>query len=87
MDAKLRAALEITGKETLFSNTAKTRTVTFSVLCGQPGAFDPVEDRAVELYERSADFWKYTIYEGLDATIELTFIGISLSLAAIYEGI
>ena len=41
----------------------------------------------VEVYERSADFWKYTIYEGLDAKIELDTLGISLSLAEIYEGI
>ncbi len=41
----------------------------------------------VELYERSADFWKYTIYDGLDAKIELEKLGVTMSLAEIYEGI
>ncbi|MGA0558840.1 Uma2 family endonuclease [Larkinella sp. VNQ87] len=37
----------------------------------------------VEVYERSADFWKYTIYEGLDTTISLEKLGITISLAEV----
>ncbi|RRA99887.1 Uma2 family endonuclease [Larkinella rosea] len=39
----------------------------------------------IEVYERSADFWKYTIYDGLEATIKLKKLGITLTLAEIYE--
>lgn len=39
----------------------------------------------IEVYERSADFWKYTIYDGLEATIELAQLGITLTLAEVYE--
>jgi Uma2 family endonuclease len=41
----------------------------------------------VELYERSADFWKYTIYDGLNAKIALEKLGVTMTLAEIYEGI
>ncbi|WP_229313122.1 Uma2 family endonuclease [Larkinella terrae] len=39
----------------------------------------------IEVYERSAGFWKYTIYDGLEAKIELTKLGITLTAAEIYE--
>ena len=41
----------------------------------------------VEVYERSADFWAYRLYEGIDTQIPLANINITLSTTAIYEGV
>lgn len=41
----------------------------------------------VEVYERSADFWAYRLYEGIDTSIPLTNVSITLSMTAIYENI
>ena len=41
----------------------------------------------VEVYERSADFWAYRLYEGIDTPIPLTNINVILSMTAIYEDI
>ena len=39
----------------------------------------------VEVYERAADFWKYTIYDDLEASIELKILGIKLGMKEIYS--
>lgn len=44
-------------------------------------------DYRAEVYEKSADFWKFRIMEGLDARIELETLHISLMLRDIYEGL
>ena len=41
----------------------------------------------VEVYERSADFWAYRLYEGISTQIPLANISVTLSMTAIYEGI
>ncbi|MBO0939531.1 Uma2 family endonuclease [Fibrella sp. HMF5335] len=41
----------------------------------------------VEVYERSADFWAYRLYEGINTQIPLNNINVTLSMIAIYEGI
>lgn len=44
-------------------------------------------DQRVEVFERNVDFWKYQIIEGQDAIVALPLLDMTLSLAAIYEGI
>jgi Uma2 family endonuclease len=41
----------------------------------------------VEVFERSIDFWKYKIIEGVESIVELPLLGINLHLTDIYEGI
>ena len=44
-------------------------------------------DYRVEVFERNVDFWKYCLIEGIDATVDLTQLGMTLSMKKIYEGI
>ena len=41
----------------------------------------------VEVYERNVDFWKYRVFEGLEARIYLENLDITLLLADIYDGL
>lgn len=41
----------------------------------------------IEVYQRYNDFWKFQSYTSLDSQIELEALGISLSVADIYEGV
>lgn len=41
----------------------------------------------VEVFERNVDFRKYQVIEGIDATVDLPLLDISLSLDDFYEGI
>ncbi len=45
------------------------------------------DEAAVELYKRVNDLWKITRVEGLETSIDLSSLGISVKLASIYEGI
>ncbi len=44
-------------------------------------------DYRAEVYERSADFWKFRIIEGPDALIHLETLDITLALTDVYEGL
>lgn len=41
----------------------------------------------VEVYERNVDFWKYRVFEGVEARIYLENLDITLLLANIYDGL
>lgn len=41
----------------------------------------------VEVFERTIDFWKYKIIEGVESIVELPLLSINLPLTDIYEGI
>jgi len=41
----------------------------------------------IDAYSKTQDLWKITRVEGLDAQISIASLGISLSLAAIYDGV
>ncbi len=41
----------------------------------------------VEVYERSADFWAYRLYEGISTSIPMPNINVTISMSAIYEDI
>lgn len=41
----------------------------------------------VEVFERNIDFWKYRLIEGIDATVDLPQLDMTLSMEEIYEGI
>ena len=41
----------------------------------------------VEVYERSADFWVYRLYEGINTSIPMPNINVIMSTSAIYEDV
>lgn len=41
----------------------------------------------VEVFERNVDFWKYRLIEGVDITVDLAQLDMTLAMDEIYEGI
>jgi Uma2 family endonuclease len=79
--------IEVLSDSTAESDDHRKRLLYFKLPSLQYYILVSQEAYKVEVYERAADFWKYRLYEGLEAAIPLPLIGVELAMKAIYEDI